>query len=384
MAENGTTHNNTEALQANNHNHHNDVLEHRQAMRNGHMQIAIKQESKYSSYSSEDSEDSPLDFSCKKRKFVEHDTCGRESAPSSSSNADSSSFADGRKSSDPEDGILFNGALHNQDLSDRQIEPGEIKHPAGRCSPGTTAGLAGMMSKIHAGFMSPTQLLGGVFPQNMMDPRVSQQHNGSRPFKAYPKDPLAMSMSAYGLSHGYSPFQGMDTSMLQALNITGEEFMEMYKKQLHSLRERDHNGSRGMRHLDSTPKSSSHTSSPPSSSLINANNNTFSNGSRNSSPDIGNSPPLFSVPSSSVGMDITASGRKRPKTLPDEQKDEAYWERRRKNNDAAKRSRDARRAKEDQIAIRAALLEQENLKLRVEVAALKTETAKLRCMLYNS
>lgn len=65
-------------------------------------------------------------------------------------------------------------------------------------------------------------------------------------------------------------------------------------------------------------------------------------------------------------------------------KDEAYWERRRKNNEAAKRSRDARRAKEDEIAIRAAFLEQENLKLRVEVASLKSETAKLRCMLYNS
>ena len=33
-------------------------------------------------------------------------------------------------------------------------------------------------------------------------------------------------------------------------------------------------------------------------------------------------------------------------------KDEAYWERRRKNNEAAKRSRDARRAKEDEIALR--------------------------------
>ncbi|KAK3854582.1 hypothetical protein Pcinc_038952 [Petrolisthes cinctipes] len=65
-------------------------------------------------------------------------------------------------------------------------------------------------------------------------------------------------------------------------------------------------------------------------------------------------------------------------------KDDAYWERRRKNNEAAKRSRDARRAKEDEIAIRAAFLEQENLKLRVEVASLKSETAKLRCMLYNS
>jgi hypothetical protein len=65
-------------------------------------------------------------------------------------------------------------------------------------------------------------------------------------------------------------------------------------------------------------------------------------------------------------------------------KDDAYWERRKKNNEAAKRSRDARRAKEDEIAIRASFLEQENIKLRIEVATLKNEAAKLRCMLYNS
>ncbi|XP_068209525.1 uncharacterized protein [Palaemon carinicauda] len=65
-------------------------------------------------------------------------------------------------------------------------------------------------------------------------------------------------------------------------------------------------------------------------------------------------------------------------------KDEAYWERRRKNNEAAKRSRDARRAKEDEIAIRAAFLEQENIKLRIELSSLKSETTKLRCLLYNS
>ena len=62
-------------------------------------------------------------------------------------------------------------------------------------------------------------------------------------------------------------------------------------------------------------------------------------------------------------------------------KDQAYWERRRKNNLAAKRSRDARRAKEDEIAIRAAFLEQENIQLKWEVARLKTETSRLRAML---
>lgn len=79
-----------------------------------------------------------------------------------------------------------------------------------------------------------------------------------------------------------------------------------------------------------------------------------------------------------------ASARRKGRSLPDSLKDDAYWERRRKNNEAAKRSRDARRAKEDEIAIRAALLEQENMRLRIEVAALKAETDKLRQMLLNT
>ena len=45
--------------------------------------------------------------------------------------------------------------------------------------------------------------------------------------------------------------------------------------------------------------------------------------------------------------------------VPDDLKDDKYWARRRKNNMAAKRSRDARRVKENQIAMRAAFLEKE-------------------------
>lgn len=74
---------------------------------------------------------------------------------------------------------------------------------------------------------------------------------------------------------------------------------------------------------------------------------------------------------------------KKTTPVPEDKKDEAYWERRRKNNEAAKRSRDARRQKEEEIAMRAAFLEQENLKLRAQVAILKNETAKLHYMLYN-
>ena len=74
---------------------------------------------------------------------------------------------------------------------------------------------------------------------------------------------------------------------------------------------------------------------------------------------------------------------KKPMEENGENKDDSYWERRRKNNEAAKRSRDSRRAKEEEIAMRAAFLEQENLKLRAQVAILKNETAKLHYMLYN-
>ncbi|XP_069764220.1 TEF transcription factor, PAR bZIP family member a isoform X2 [Narcine bancroftii] len=53
--------------------------------------------------------------------------------------------------------------------------------------------------------------------------------------------------------------------------------------------------------------------------------------------------------------------------------DDRYWTRRKKNNLAAKRSRDARRLKENQITVRAAFLERENLALRQEVAELRKE-----------
>ncbi|XP_054274490.1 hepatic leukemia factor-like isoform X2 [Macrosteles quadrilineatus] len=64
--------------------------------------------------------------------------------------------------------------------------------------------------------------------------------------------------------------------------------------------------------------------------------------------------------------------------VPDGLKDEKYWARRRKNNMAAKRSRDARRLKENQIALRAGFLEKENLGLRQEMERLKKENMTLR------
>ncbi|XP_030014455.1 D site albumin promoter binding protein b isoform X1 [Sphaeramia orbicularis] len=67
--------------------------------------------------------------------------------------------------------------------------------------------------------------------------------------------------------------------------------------------------------------------------------------------------------------------------VPDNMKDEKYWTRRYKNNEAAKRSRDARRLKENQISVRAAYLERENAALRQEVAEMRKELGRCRNIL---
>ncbi|XP_026066306.1 thyrotroph embryonic factor-like [Carassius auratus] len=64
--------------------------------------------------------------------------------------------------------------------------------------------------------------------------------------------------------------------------------------------------------------------------------------------------------------------------VPAEAKDEKYWSRRKKNNMAAKRSRDARRLKENQIAVRASFLERENAALRQEVAELRKDCGRCK------
>ena len=72
-------------------------------------------------------------------------------------------------------------------------------------------------------------------------------------------------------------------------------------------------------------------------------------------------------------------GTKRP--IPDALKDQKYFERRRRNNLAAKRSRDSRKAREDQISLRACWLDGENAVLRARVARLREEAFCVRRLL---
>ncbi|KAJ6645479.1 D site-binding protein [Pseudolycoriella hygida] len=78
-------------------------------------------------------------------------------------------------------------------------------------------------------------------------------------------------------------------------------------------------------------------------------------------------------------MNRRQRGEKRP--IPNEQKDEKYFERRKRNNEAAKKSRDARKIREDRIAFQAAVLEQENAILRAQVVSLRDENSTLRHLL---
>lgn len=63
--------------------------------------------------------------------------------------------------------------------------------------------------------------------------------------------------------------------------------------------------------------------------------------------------------------------------VPEDSKDAKYWHKREKNNVAAKRSREARRIKENQIAMRTKYLEKENSNLHMEVKTLRMELQSL-------
>merc|ERR1719153_471741 len=64
--------------------------------------------------------------------------------------------------------------------------------------------------------------------------------------------------------------------------------------------------------------------------------------------------------------------------VPEEHKDEKYWEKRLKNKEATRRSREAKRLKQNQIALRAAHLERENRSLKEQVELARRSSSRLR------
>ncbi|XP_035469923.2 nuclear factor interleukin-3-regulated protein-like [Scophthalmus maximus] len=68
---------------------------------------------------------------------------------------------------------------------------------------------------------------------------------------------------------------------------------------------------------------------------------------------------------------LSMSGRRKREFISDEKKDACYWEKRRKNNEAAKRSREKRRLNDMVLENRVIALNDENVRLRTELLQLK-------------
>jgi len=69
--------------------------------------------------------------------------------------------------------------------------------------------------------------------------------------------------------------------------------------------------------------------------------------------------------------------KRKKNAVPEEMKDDKYWENRLKNKEATRRSREAKRVKENQIILRAAYLEKENKVLKQELETSNFENRKL-------
>ena len=87
----------------------------------------------------------------------------------------------------------------------------------------------------------------------------------------------------------------------------------------------------------------------------------------------------FSVPQSPASVCGVSKGkRKRKQSISDNLKDDKYWERRRKNNAAAKRSREERLQKEADVAQTANCLVAENTELKRSLAEALLDNKQLK------
>jgi bZIP factor len=149
----------------------------------------------------------------------------------------------------------------------------------------------------------------------------------SRPFKAYPRDPLSLAAGTL-----------LDSNSAEKYHVFRKRMLE----QIHAAN--------GGNPTISNPKMRRMSTK---SVNVETNNNEVPEPEEEKKPQ----PIITNQPSNGL------------------MKDSSYYERRKKNNAAAKKSRDRRRIKEDEIAIRAAFLERENIELKFELAAIRKQLA---------
>ena len=161
----------------------------------------------------------------------------------------------------------------------------------------------------------------------MLPPLLLRNKHGkpTRPFKAYPRDPLSLPLGFY------SPLVPSSDNILNVLASSTDDFSKQFRKRIQQAQER----------LVHRLKDSPTKTSTPLQEKIHSPSSTTTN-----------IPPKKRYRPNTPPPEISSSNLSQPTNQDTDTKDDAYWERRRKNNEAAKRSRDARRAKEDEIALR--------------------------------
>ncbi|XP_059138677.1 thyrotroph embryonic factor-like [Physella acuta] len=238
-------------------------------------------------------------------------------------------------------------------------------HPA---NPVTMAAMSSLNSNPNSPNQATSLMSDDPSKQTLTDRTADSRLAAMRQFKMFPMDPFNMYNNPLMSTPAgtLSPTPAALQSLYDTVSPSGFPNYPLTPLTSHLLQRKRRNDNR-----DNPGSSSTTPSKPPSTAMADG----------NGSSGVSTSSPQSPRDEDSNGSD--GEKRKKSGSSIDVKKDEAYWDRRRKNNEAAKRSRDARRQKEEEIAMRAAFLEQENLKLRAQVAILKNETAKLHYMLYN-
>lgn len=202
---------------------------------------------------------------------------------------------------------------------------------------------------------------------------VSMDSKSTRPFKAFPRDPLVIAAN----------FAATDVLLD---NPRVERYTEYRKRVLEQIRS-SNGGSRTITNPKMRRTNSRSGSIHEGSSSNNSENEErqhceeSSDCDSNSGNDNQSSTALNT--NGNANINNTSAANTNNNTMNSVStsggivKDAAYYERRRKNNAAAKKSRDRRRIKEDEIAIRAAYLERQNIELLCQIDALKAQLAAL-------
>lgn len=190
----------------------------------------------------------------------------------------------------------------------------------------------------------------------------------TRPFKAFPRDPLVIAAN----------FAATDVLLD---NPRVERYTEYRKRVLEQIR-----SSNGGSHTVTNPKMR-RTNSCSGKIQEGSSSNTSENDERhheessdcesNSGHDNQTTTTTTTLSNSTKSEQGVSNNNSSSSNGGGLVKDAAYYERRRKNNAAAKKSRDRRRIKEDEIAIRAAYLERQNIELLCQIDALKAQLAAL-------